>query len=395
MTDATQPGAREPAGTRVVAVTVDDPVLGGSLRLALGEHKTTVLVGLNGAGKSRILESLHDTASASVNLTAEPRPLRAKIEFELDGLPLVYSYATERVLDADLADRMSWYWKEQCVDAVAGRKLWQVGGGSASVDEGPEVMMLPIIGLLHLRTTSAFHMPPQVDPLRRLLRGVRLMRAGVPRHGSVREALRLQRPRHNAPVQSGAYWTGKGDERLVEAIKILASWHETERERFDAVVEIGRRLQVLQSLIVQVKDLEGSPNHPDAPAYEAEVFVDGVNFGYLSDGTQRLIELVIKLVDPAVTVLLLEEPETSVHPGLLRRLLAELDALGPGKQVVISTHSPMVIDWTRAEDVRLVERTSEGVTSVRSLSADERARLGIYLDDDLALSDFMFSGAMD
>ncbi|HEY0138521.1 MAG TPA: AAA family ATPase, partial [Nannocystis sp.] len=162
-----------------------------------------------------------------------------------------------------------------------------------------------------------------------------------------------------------------------------------------AVVAIGRRLQVLQSLEIQVKRLDAHPHQSDAPTHEAEVFVDGVNFGYLSDGTQRLIELVIKLVDPVVTVLLLEEPETSVHPGLLRRLLAELEALGPGKQVVISTHSPMVIDWTAAGDVRLVERTPEGITSVRTLSADEQARLRIYLDDDLALSDFMFSGAMD
>ena len=54
-----------------------------------------------------------------------------------------------------------------------------------------------------------------------------------------------------------------------------------------------------------------------------------------------------------------------------------------------------MLDWSEAHDVRLVERSAEGVTTARSLSADEHARLRFYLDDDLALSDFMFSGAMD
>jgi len=388
----TEPETHESAGARIVAITMDDPVLGGPLRLSLGPQRT-VLVGRNGAGKSRILESLRGAAFAAVSLGEVRSPAVVGCEYELGGECFKYEYAWTPGPDGGPDERWSWVWNEKCVEVGSGREIWQVIDGTLLVGQKPSNLFMPhMVGLLHIGDVPT--VPPQAVALRGLLYGLHLIHAGVPRHGLVRDVLRLQGQGRNGAAHSGPRWTGRGDERLIDVLKTLVHWFETERDRFDAVMEIGRRLQVLRELVVHIKELEiGTSKHPSV--LEAEVFVDGVNFGYLSDGTQRLIELVIKLVDPAVTVLLLEEPETSVHPGLLRRLLAELDALGPGKQVVISTHSPMVIDWTRAEDVRLVERTSEGVTSVRSLSADERARLGIYLDDDLALSDFMFSGAMD
>lgn len=390
MNDRDEPVAPEPASDRVVAVTVDDPGLGGLLRLTLGARRT-VLVGKNGAGKSRLLEDLHGAALAAIRLSTLDRPERAKFELQVGGASLEYSYVCARVPEptAEPDDRMSWYWTEQCVEVGTGRKLWDVGDGVATIGGGQPVAMMPIHGLLHLRSSAAFTFPPEVDPLRALLRGVRLIRAGVPRHGTVREAVRLQCSR-GTDGRTASPWTGRGDERLLDVVKTLVSWFEVERDQFDAAVEIGRRLQVLQKIEVEIDD------YPHPPAeQEAEMFVDGVNFGLLSDGTQRIVELIVKLVDPAVTVLLLEEPETSVHPGLLGRVLAELDAVDHGRQVVISTHSLGVVDATAADDIRVVERSAAGVTSVRPLNADEQQRLRIYLDDGLELADFLFSGALD
>jgi predicted ATPase len=390
MHDPDEAAVYEPASDRIVAVTVEDPALGGLLRLTL-EARRTVLVGKNGAGKSRLLEDLHAAALAATRLGTRGRPERVKFELEVGGARLDYSYVCARVPErtADPDDRMSWYWQEQCVDAATGRKLWQVGEGIATIGDGQPVAMIPIHGLLHLRSSAAFTFPPEVEPLRALLRGVRLIRAGVPRHAAGRQAVRLQRARDGGG-QVGSPWSGRGDERLIDVVKTLVAWFEVEREQFDTVVEIGRRLQVLQAIEVEIED------HPHPPAeQEAEVFVDGVNFGFLSDGTQRIVELIIKLVDPAVTVLLLEEPETSVHPGLLGRVLAELDAFDHGRQVVISTHSLGVVDAAAAGDIRVVERSADGRTSVRPLNADEQQRLRIYLDDGLELADFLFSGALD
>jgi predicted ATPase len=39
-------------------------------------------------------------------------------------------------------------------------------------------------------------------------------------------------------------------------------------------------------------------------------------------------------------LLLIEEPETAVHPGLLSKLLAEIDAYSGDRPIVLSPQSP-------------------------------------------------------
>ena len=45
------------------------------------------------------------------------------------------------------------------------------------------------------------------------------------------------------------------------------------------------------------------------------------------------------LLFPELKLVLVEEPETAVHPGLLSRLLAEFDAYASDRQIVLSTQS--------------------------------------------------------
>ena len=126
----------------------------------------------------------------------------------------------------------------------------------------------------------------------------------------------------------------------------------------------------------------------------ATVLVDGTNFGLLSDGTLRVIEILVWLILPEVNLLLIEEPETAVHPGLLSKLLAEIDAYSTDRQIVLTTQSPQVVSWADPRALRLVERHA-GKTSVRSLREDEISRVAAYLNDEGTLGDFVYSGALD
>ncbi|MBK8264375.1 MAG: AAA family ATPase [Nannocystis sp.] len=187
-------------------------------------------------------------------------------------------------------------------------------------------------------------------------------------------------------------WRVRHLERLGTTLIQLVRWQEAQPELFESVVEIGRRLGVFDALSVRSEEL---PQPADGaamlPTHEAELLVDGLNAGYLSDGTLRILEVVTNLVNPRTTVLLVEEPETAIHPGLLTRLLAELDAFAHQQQLVISMHAPALLNWARPDEVRLVSR-SGGVTVARPLTPDELERVGLYLDDDLGISDFVFSG---
>ena len=93
----------------------------------------------------------------------------------------------------------------------------------------------------------------------------------------------------------------------------------------------------------------------------------------LSDGTLRLVGFLWALLD-GTGPLLLEEPELSLHPGVVRRLASLARAESP-RQTIISTHSLDFLsdEGIAAEEVLLLEPTSEG-TRVRVASDDQQIR---------------------
>lgn len=378
-----------PARDRLDAVTFEGSVLlGGSVRMEIGP-RVTVLVGRNAAGKSLLLESL-DEGTAAAALDADVAALSASqmhFELSLAGSRVDYSFKWQQEIPSDDEESPEVVWSERCEDE--GGLLWQVDAGAATLSDGRKMSVPMENGLLHVRDNAVFPVPPEVALVRRLFKGMHRIGAGVPRHAGQRAPLRLYKGQNQI-------WNNEWYEheyRIVECLALLLQWYERRRALFDEVKEVCQRLQIFKDIEVKIETVGIPEKRTKAPAYEGQVLVDRVNLGCLSDGTLRVMEIVIRLIDPATTVLLLEEPETGIHPGLLHRLLAELEAYAREKQIVFSTHAPGLLNWAKPEDVRLVERT-DGVTSVRRLTEEELHRVRIYLDDDLGLSDFVFSGAL-
>lgn len=70
------------------------------------------------------------------------------------------------------------------------------------------------------------------------------------------------------------------------------------------------------------------------------------------------------------SVLLLEEPETGIHFGLLRSVMKLLRDMttgahgGPPTQILLTTHSPMLLNLVEPEEIRVVQRGEDGATRV-------------------------------
>lgn len=87
----------------------------------------------------------------------------------------------------------------------------------------------------------------------------------------------------------------------------------------------------------------------------------------LSDGTLRFVALSVLERDPEATgVLCLEEPENGIHPQRMRAMMDLLrdmatdtqlpvDESNPLRQVILSTHSPVVVAHSRPDDLVFVE----------------------------------------
>jgi predicted ATPase len=85
----------------------------------------------------------------------------------------------------------------------------------------------------------------------------------------------------------------------------------------------------------------------------------------LSDGTLRLIALTLLAYVPEVNgVYLIEEPEVGVHPSAFETILQSLSSVYEG-QVIMTTHSPLLVGLTDPERILCFSRSGEGTHVIK------------------------------
>lgn len=77
------------------------------------------------------------------------------------------------------------------------------------------------------------------------------------------------------------------------------------------------------------------------------------NANEMSDGTIQALALFVALFDWRSPVLVVEEPENALHPWILRHFL-DLCRSATNKQIILTTHSPIVIDYTLPDNLRIM-----------------------------------------
>lgn len=91
-----------------------------------------------------------------------------------------------------------------------------------------------------------------------------------------------------------------------------------------------------------------------------------------SDGTLRVAAMLTALLQqPAPALIGFEEPELAVHPGALPVLFDFLVEASRRRQIILTTHSPELMDLFDIEDIRVVQRTG-GVTTVSRVEERQR-----------------------
>jgi predicted ATPase len=114
----------------------------------------------------------------------------------------------------------------------------------------------------------------------------------------------------------------------------------------------------------------------------------------MSDGTLRALGLLAAVFQrPSPALLAIEEPEATIHPGALGAVLDLLKGATKRMQVVITTHSPEILDqkWIRDGQIRVVD-WSEGATRVAALSEASRRAIQEHL---MGAGELLRSNALD
>lgn len=126
-------------------------------------------------------------------------------------------------------------------------------------------------------------------------------------------------------------------------------------------------------------------------------------FDFLSDGTKRLFYIISEITGlnfiheravPENTnfdIILLEEPELGIHPHQLHQLMQFIKEQSKHKQIILTTHSPQVLDVLEADELeRIIICHSEPVagTKLSHLSETEIRKAKKYMTSEAFLSDY-------
>ena len=103
----------------------------------------------------------------------------------------------------------------------------------------------------------------------------------------------------------------------------------------------------------------------------------------MSDGTLRTLGLLAAVFQPKLpSVLIVEEPEATIHPGALGTILDLLRHAARSTQTVITTHSPDILEarWIEDRHLRIVG-WEDGATRVTRVSEATRTALREHMMD--------------
>ncbi len=341
----------------------------------------TFLVGQNGTGKSNFVDVFSFIAEAMessllavfrrrggfetvVHRTSKRRRSPIHFKLKLEALNDRTTWA-EYHLDLRIRDDYTLYVAhERCIVQRTngktakfyrrsprgghGRIHWQ--GDTGSPNLGPAILALPLIG--DTRFTPVFDFLAnmrtyQIDPVAM---------------------------RRDQELYGGTRLNGNGS----NAARVL---HQIRRQSQDDWEDICEFLGHVVPEIISAR--------PRIRGDELDIeFVQRLSRGKLrfrasdmSDGTLRVLGLLIAAYQhPAPSLLVIEEPEASVHPGALGVLLDVLRHARRRSQIVVTTHSPDVLNakWIGDRNLRIVS-WENGKTYIEHVSPSVRSAMVDHL----------------
>jgi len=192
---------------------------------------------------------------------------------------------------------------------------------------------------------------------------------------------------------------------LGEVNRKLKLYTPVSEVRFDRRLRTHARWQ--ENTSERYKTLEGDI---DNVFLEFKLGKHWLSFNQLSDGTQRIIYIVMSLVlrssreskgafklfhaaedlDRTHNIILLEEPELGIHPDQLFQLMTFIREVAEENQVILTTHAPQVLDFLEPDELDRIITTSisDRGTLIRKLSDEKKKSIQAYMQEEGFLRDY-------
>ncbi len=344
----------------------------GACNVELGD--VTFLVGQNGSGKSNFLDALRFVADSlrtsldhalrdrgGINEVrrrsgGHPANFGISLQLELASGPGSYAFEISAMPNGGFEVR-----REQCV----------FGGASFDIERGAfrgpnRLGPAPSSDRLYLVSASGL---PEFRPVFDALSGMGFYNLNPDR---IRE---LQSP------DAGVLLARDGG-NLASVLGQIESTHVAAKERIvEFLGKVAPGIQGVDRKAIGPKETLEFRQRVQGAKNPWRFFASN-----MSDGTLRALGVLVSLFQAGngaarrVPLVGIEEPEAALHPGAMAALLDALIEAGRDRQILVTSHSPDLLDTNKIEGTTLLAVVSErGATKIAPVNTASRLVLSQHL----------------
>ena len=285
-----------------------------------------VLAGSNGSGKTRILESILDYFNI---VLVVPEEAQNKIE-------LFFESMEEKCIDK-LGHELSFMY---CLKFGSKEKKISVGSvGARYLDIKKELNILPKI----------IYAPAEMNFKKMDMASTTL----------IQEYNFINIVNTNLVKDISSYI----------ATKIISAIFKNKNEK---VGDVQKKVfdeinEIFEILDIDVKIEDISQDGRNIPIFTNSAG-DKFDINELSSGEKQLFlrTLAIKMLNPENSIILIDEPELSLHPKWQQRIVDVYRKIGKNNQIIIATHSPHILGSVKKENIMLLDKDDDGKIVVRT-----------------------------
>ena len=123
------------------------------------------------------------------------------------------------------------------------------------------------------------------------------------------------------------------------------------------------------------------------------------NISSVSAGSQKIFYILTFIIAAElnkVPLVMIEEAENSIHPGLLQKLLMAIDNLTSTTKVLITSHSPYLIRYLQIDKIKIGIPNIDGTAQFKQIKSTKLSKLErIANEDGVSIGDYIFDGMIE
>ena len=339
-----------------------------------------IIIGPNGSGKTNFLESIEGVRERNIRIPN----FESLIQFQGNNSKHKLFYKTE-------------YAK---VDKIAGKNLkisYELKIDNETITK--DIFLIVNRSIYSLESLNQYHPYWTLSDFQVLYLkyGVdtKFLNYGLNQPWSIEVFNDLKKNHVNQNKIENPFW-GQLISQMLDSKEILSPISDNFKyfDFSNHLVESLKKFTPIQNILFDTKKMK---------VYEQEglLIFDNINllfeinndlfyWNQLSDGTKRILFIVLNIYNSKKQILL-EEPELGIHPDQLHKLMDFLIEQSKEKQIIITTHSPEVLNAIHPDELDRIIVTrydAEKGTIMRKLSPEQAKEMGERIKQgDMFLSD--------